>query len=170
MVLSVLSGALYPLAFAHALIALCATGGSTACFLLSQHLGQGVGRFLGVDGKLAWLRAQVAQAVEDGSTVRIYYESRLARVELTEEGQKLVEELDDELAGEELSDAQKAKAKWTQLEALVGSESRMRNVAQDIVQHFEARQEVFEGKAMIVTMSRRIAAELYAEIVQIRPD
>ena len=112
----------------------------------------------------------IAQAVEDGATVRIYYESRLAKIALSEEGQKMVEELDDELAGEELSDAQKAKAKWTQLEALVGSESRLRNVAQDIVQHFEARQEVFEGKAMIVTMSRRIAAELYEEIVRIRPD
>ena len=112
----------------------------------------------------------IAQAVEDGATVRIFYESRLAKIALTDEGQKLVEELDDRLEGESLSDAQKAKAKWTQLEALVGSESRLSNVAQDIVNHFEARQEVFDGKAMIVTMSRRIAAELYAEIIKIRPD
>jgi len=112
----------------------------------------------------------IAQAVEDGATVRIFYESRLAKIALTDEGQKLVEELDDRLEGENLSDAQKAKAKWTQLEALVGSESRLSNVAQDIVNHFEARQEVFDGKAMIVTMSRRIAAELYEEIIKIRPD
>lgn len=112
----------------------------------------------------------IAQAVEDGATVRIYYESRLAKVNLSEEGKKLVEELDAELDGEELSDTQKAKAKWTQLEALIGSENRIKNVANDIIQHFNQRQEVFEGKGMIVAMSRRIAAELYDEIIKIRPD
>ncbi|MCA1745512.1 MAG: type I restriction endonuclease subunit R, partial [Bacteroidales bacterium] len=112
----------------------------------------------------------IAQAVEDGATVRIYYESRLAKVNLSEEGKKLVEELDAELEGEELSDTQKAKAKWTQLEALIGSENRIKNVANDIIQHFNQRQEVFEGKGMIVAMSRRIAAELYDEIIKIRPD
>lgn len=66
----------------------------------------------------------IAQAVEDGATVRIFYESRLAKVSLTEEGKKLVQDLDDELDGESLSDTQKAKAKWTQLEALIGSEKR----------------------------------------------
>jgi len=112
----------------------------------------------------------IAQAVEDGATVRIYYESRLAKVNLSEEGKKLVEELDAELDGEELTETQKAKAKWTQLEALIGSENRIKNVAKDIIHHFNQRQEVFEGKGMIVAMSRRIAAELYDEIVKIRPD
>lgn len=112
----------------------------------------------------------IAQAVEDGATVRIYYESRLARIALSEEGKKLVEDLDEELAEVELNETQKAKAKWTKLEALVGSEQRVKNIAKDIVSHFEARQEVFEGKAMIVAMSRRIAVELYKEIVAIKPE
>jgi type I restriction enzyme R subunit len=112
----------------------------------------------------------IAQAVEDGATVRIYYESRLAKVNLSEEGKKLVEELDDELDGEELTETQKSKAKWTQLEALIGSENRIKNVAQDIIQHFSQRQEVFEGKGMIVAMSRRIAADLYEEIIKIKSE
>lgn len=112
----------------------------------------------------------IAQAVEDGATVRIYYESRLAKVNLSEEGKQLVEKLDDELDQDDLTDTQKAKAKWTQLEALIGSEKRIKNIAQDIVSHFEQRQAVFEGKGMIVAMSRRIAADLYAEIIKIKPD
>ncbi len=112
----------------------------------------------------------IAQAVEDGATVKIYYESRLARVSLSDEGKKLIAELDEELEQEELSETQKAKAKWTQMEALVGAEQRIQNVAQDIVAHFEQRQEVFAGKAMIVAMSRRIAAELYAAIIKLKPE
>lgn len=112
----------------------------------------------------------IAQAVEDGATVRIYYESRLAKVNLSEEGKQLVEELDEELAQDDLTDTQKAKAKWTQLEALVGSENRLKNIANDIVNHFEARQEVSYGKAMIVTMSRRIAADLYEQIIRLKPE
>ena len=113
----------------------------------------------------------IAQAVEDGATVRIYYESRLAKVNLSEEGKQLVEELDDELvADEELTETQKAKAKWTQLEALIGSENRIKNVANDVIQHFGQRQEVFEGKGMIVAMSRRIAADLYDEIIKLKPE
>ena len=112
----------------------------------------------------------IAQAVEDGATVRIFYESRLAKVNLSEEGRQLVEELESELDEEELTETQKAKAKWTQLEALIGSENRIATVAKDIVQHFEQRQEVFEGKGMIVTMSRRIAADLYEEIIRIKPE
>ena len=112
----------------------------------------------------------IAQAVDDGATVRIFYESRLAKVRLTDEGKQLVEDLENELDEEDLSDTQKAKAKWTQLEALIGSENRLETVAKDIVQHFEQRQEVFDGKAMIVTMSRRIAADLYNEIVKIKPE
>lgn len=112
----------------------------------------------------------IAQAVEDGATVRIYYESRLAKVNLTEEGKQLVEELDDELDQEDLTHTQKAKAKWTQLEALVGSQNRVKNIAKDIVSHFSQRQEVFEGKGMIVAMSRRIAADLYEAIIQLKPE
>ena len=112
----------------------------------------------------------IAQAVKDGATVSIFYESRLAKIALTEEGKKLVEDLDEELGEIELTETQKAKAKWTKLEALVGSEKRVKRIAQDIVTHFEARQEVFEGKAMVVSMSRRIAAELYKAITTLRPD
>ncbi len=111
----------------------------------------------------------ILQAVDDGATVRIFYESRLAKINLSEEGRKLVADLDDELEVGELTVTQKAKAKWTQLEALIGSEGRIKQVAQDIINHFEQRQEVFEGKAMIVAMSRRIAADLYKEIINIKP-
>jgi type I restriction enzyme R subunit len=112
----------------------------------------------------------IAQAVEDGATVRIYYESRLAKVNLDSEGKKLVEKLDDDLAQDELNETQNSKDKWTQLEALIGSKNRIKNIAKDIVNHFGQRQEVFDGKGMIVSMSRRIAADLYEEIVKIRPD
>lgn len=112
----------------------------------------------------------IAQAVEDGATVRIYYESRLAKVNLSEEGKALVDELDKELDQEDLTDNQKAKAKWTQLEALVGSENRVNQIAKDIIEHFEQRQTVFEGKGMIVTMSRRIAVDLYEAIIKLRPE
>ena len=111
----------------------------------------------------------IAQAVEDGATVRIFYESRLARIGLSAAGRRLVDDLDTQLSEEELTDSQQAKAKWTQLEALVGSPARLKSVAQDIVVHFEARREVFDGKGMIVAMSRRIAADLYREIVALRP-
>ncbi|MCB0507123.1 MAG: type I restriction endonuclease subunit R [Flavobacteriales bacterium] len=112
----------------------------------------------------------IAQAVEDGATVRIFYESRLAKVNLSEEGKQLVDDLDNELEQEDLTNTQKAKAKWTQLEALVGSENRIKNIAKDIVAHFSQRQEVFEGKGMIVCMSRRIAADLYQAIIDLKPE
>lgn len=112
----------------------------------------------------------IAQAVEDGATVRIFYEGRLAKINLSEEGKKLIKELDAELENEDITSTQRAKAKWTQLEALVGSEDRLKQIAADIVYHFEERQKVFEGKAMIVAMSRRIAVKLYDEIIKLRPD
>jgi type I restriction enzyme R subunit len=113
----------------------------------------------------------IAQSVADGSTVRIYYESRLAKVNLDEEGRRLIEEFDHELEDtDELSEAQKDKVKWTRLEAIIGHPKRLANLAKDIVTHFEARQEVFEGKGMIVAMSRRIAVDLYNEIIKYRPD
>lgn len=112
----------------------------------------------------------VAQAVHDGATVRIYYESRLAKISLSSEGKKLVKEIDDEIGIEDLSETQKAKAKWTQLEALIGSQHRVKQIAADIVNHFSERQKAIDGKGMIVTMSRRIAAELYKAIIEIKPE
>jgi len=113
----------------------------------------------------------IAKSVEDGSTVKIYYESRLAKVNLDEEGKHLIEEFDKELErDEEITEKEKAKAKWSKLEAIVGNEKRIKNLARDIVDHFEKRQNVFDGKAMIVAMSRRIAVELFNEIVALRPE
>jgi type I restriction enzyme R subunit len=113
----------------------------------------------------------IAQSVADGATVKIYYESRLAKVNLDEEGRRLIAEFDEELeADEELSDKQRAKAKWTKLEAIVGNEKRIKNLARDIVTHFEQRQAVIDGKGMIVAMSRRIAVDLYNEIIDLRPE
>jgi len=115
-------------------------------------------------------RYDIKDAVDDGATVKIFYESRLAKVNLDEEGRRLIEEFDKELEqDEELTEKQKAKAKWTKLEAIVGLPNRVKNLAKDIVTHFEKRQTVFEGKAMIVAMSRRIAADLYKEIIALRP-
>lgn len=113
----------------------------------------------------------ISQAVADGATVPIYYESRLAKVNLDEEGKRLIKEFEESLEQDiDLTDQQKAKAKWTTLESIVGSNRRLRNLANDIVNHFEQRQKVVEGKAMIVTMSRRIAAELYTELIALRPE
>ncbi len=116
-------------------------------------------------------RYDIKDAVDDGATVKIFYESRLAKVNLDEEGKRLIEEFDRELEqDEEVTEKQKAKAKWTKLEAIVGNQQRVKNLAKDIVTHFEKRQTVFEGKAMIVAMSRRIAADLYLAIIELRPD
>jgi type I restriction enzyme, R subunit len=112
----------------------------------------------------------ISQAVKDGATVPIYYESRLVQVDLDAAGRQLLEELDEDLSFEELSTTQKAKVKQTKLEAIVGSTKRIKQIAQDIVTHFEARQQVNKGKAMIVTMSRQIAVNLYDAIIQLRPD
>ena len=116
-------------------------------------------------------RYDIKDAVDDGATVKIFYESRLAKVNLDEEGRRLIDEFDKELEqDEEVTEKQKAKAKWTKLEAIVGNQERVKNLAKDIVTHFEKRQTVFEGKAMIVAMSRRIAADLYAAIIDLRPE
>lgn len=112
----------------------------------------------------------IAQAVEDGATVRIFYESRLAKIHLKpEEKEELDREVEAITEGEESTAKEKAKAKWTQLEAIVGHRDRVQLVAADMVEHFEKRQESLEGKAMVVAMSRRIAVELYEEIVKLRP-
>jgi type I restriction enzyme R subunit len=116
-------------------------------------------------------RYDIKDAVTDGATVRIFYESRLAKVNLDEEGKRLIDEFDQELEqDEEVTEKQKAKSKWTKLEAIVGNQDRIKNLAKDIVTHFEKRQTVFEGKAMIVAMSRRIAADLYKAIIALRPE
>ena len=113
----------------------------------------------------------IRQAVDDGVTVPIYYESRLAKVHLDpEEKKKLDEEVEQITEGEEFSATEKAKAKWAQLEAIVGNEKRLKLVAQDILGHFKERQSIMEGKGMIVAMSRRIAVALYDEIIKLRPD
>jgi type I restriction enzyme R subunit len=112
----------------------------------------------------------IAQAVADKVTVRIFYESRLAKVNLTDEGRQLVEQFDAELEEVgETDEATAAKIKWAKLEAVVGNKDRIGTLANDIVTHFEARQEVFEGKALIVAMSRRIAVALYDAIISLRP-
>ena len=112
----------------------------------------------------------IARAVEDGATVPIYYESRLATIELSEEGRQLIRELDDMLDERDQEQAEQAKSRRSRLEALVGSPARLKTVAKDIVTHFEARQRAFRGKGMIVCMSRPIAAALYGEIRALRPD
>ena len=110
----------------------------------------------------------IAQSVKDGATVPIYYESRLAKVNLDDTGRKLLDELDDDLQYEDLNITQKAKVARTTLEAIVGSTRRIKQVANDIVTHFEQRQEANKGKGMIVTMSRQIAVNLYDEIIKLR--
>ncbi len=113
----------------------------------------------------------IQQAVEDGATVRIFYESRLAKIELKPEEQALIDQRIEEVTEEdELSERQQRFAKWTQQEAIVGSEIRLQQVATDLVQHFEQRNEVFDGKAMIVCMSRRICVALHNAIIKIRPE
>ncbi|HQO27868.1 MAG TPA: type I restriction endonuclease subunit R, partial [Candidatus Pacearchaeota archaeon] len=113
----------------------------------------------------------IQRAVEDKATVPIYYESRLAKLDLDEsEKPKIDPEFEEVTEGEELERKEKLKTKWAQLEAIVGTEKRIRLIAEDIVEHFEKRLEVLEGKAMIVGMSRRICVELYKEITKLRPE
>ena len=115
-------------------------------------------------------RYDIKDAVADGATVKIYYESRLAKVNLDDEGKRLISEFDKELEeNDEITEKQRARAKWTKLEAIVGNTDRIKNLARDIVMHFEERQKAFDGKGMIVAMSRRIAVDLYKEITALRP-
>ncbi len=112
----------------------------------------------------------IQRAVEDGATVRIYYEGRLAKLELKEdEKPKLDEQFEEVTEGQEQDIKEKAKSRWARLEALVASPHRLALVAQDIVDHFERRLETLDGKAMVVAMSRRICVELYNEIIKLRP-
>lgn len=113
----------------------------------------------------------ISRAVEDGATVPIYYESRLARIELDEdEKPKLDAEVEALTEDEEVADQERLKAKWANVEKLVGSEKRLALVAQDVVAHFEERLAALDGKAMIVCMSRRICVMLYEAIVKLRPE
>jgi type I restriction enzyme R subunit len=112
----------------------------------------------------------IQRAVQDGATVPIYYESRLAKLALDEaERPKIDTGFEEATEGEEVDRKEKLKTKWAQLEAVVGAEKRLALVARDIVEHFEKRCEAMDGKAMIVCMSRRICVELYREMVKLRP-
>jgi type I restriction enzyme R subunit len=113
----------------------------------------------------------IQRAVEDKATVPIYYESRLAKLELDEkEKPKIDPDFEEATEGEEVERREKLRTKWAALEAIVGTEKRLGNIAKDLVHHFEERLEVMDGKAMVVCMSRRICVDLYAEIVKLRPD
>ncbi len=112
----------------------------------------------------------IQQAVEDGVTVKIYYESRLAKIELSGEDQKILDERVEEITeDDELTEKQKRFARWTGKEAVVGSSDRLKQVAADIVAHFEQRISAADGKGMIVCMSRRICVALHKEIIKLRP-
>jgi type I restriction enzyme R subunit len=112
----------------------------------------------------------IQQAVNDKATVPIFYESRLAKVHFAEDEKVTIDEQFEELTeGEELSNRQQMRAKWSRLEAIVGNPNRIRKIAEDLVYHFEQRNAVLDGKAMIVCMSRRICVELYDAIIKIRP-
>jgi len=113
----------------------------------------------------------IEQAVEDGATVPVYYEARLAKIGLSEEERpKIDPDFEEVTEGEEVTIKEKVKRKWAQLEAMVGTDERVGLVAEDIVQHFEARLEAMDGKALIVCMSRRICVDLYGALVKLRPE
>jgi len=113
----------------------------------------------------------IQQAVEDGATVRIFYENRLAKINLRDEEKPVLDEEFEEITeGEEESGRQKLKSKWARLEAIVGSPKRLKLIAADIVNHFQLRDSAMDGKAMIVCMSRRICVELYDEIIKLKPE
>ncbi len=112
----------------------------------------------------------IQRAVVDGATVPIYYESRLAKLELkASERPKIDPEFEEATEGEEVERKEKLKSRWAQLEAVVGSDNRIKLIARDLVDHFESRLSSMDGKAMVVCMSRRICVELYREIAALRP-
>jgi type I restriction enzyme R subunit len=112
----------------------------------------------------------IQRAVQDGATVPIYYESRLAKLALDEvERPRIDPDFEEATEGEEVDRKEKLKTKWAQLEAVVGAEKRLTVVARDLVEHFEKRLEAMDGKAMVVCMSRRICVDLYKEVVRLRP-
>jgi type I restriction enzyme, R subunit len=113
----------------------------------------------------------IQRAVIDGATVPIYYESRLAKLELRQSQRpKIDPDFEEATEGEEVERKERLKTKWAQLEAVVGSDNRLKLIAKDLVAHFEQRLTAMEGKAMVVCMSRRICVELYREITALRPE
>jgi type I restriction enzyme, R subunit len=113
----------------------------------------------------------ILRAVEDGATVPIFYEGRLAKIDLREEEKPTIDpEFEEITEGEEEDFKQKMRTKWAALEAMVGTEKRISLVAEDLVKHFEGRLLALDGKAMVVCMSRRICVDMYNAIVQLRPD
>src|SRR5205823_6830182 len=113
----------------------------------------------------------IQRAVEDKATVPIYYESRLAKLELDpKERPKIDLDFEEATEGEEVDRKERLKTKWAALEAVVGAEKRIALIAEDLVKHWEARLEAMDGKAMIVCMSRRICVELYNAIAKLRPE
>lgn len=113
----------------------------------------------------------IEQAVDDRATVRIYYESRLAKLELKpEERPKIDKEFEEVTEGEEVERKERLKSKWARVEKVAGSSKRIKRIAEDIVNHFEQRLSVLDGKGMIVCMSRRICVDLYNEIIKLRPE
>ncbi|MGE3578211.1 MAG: type I restriction endonuclease subunit R [Vicinamibacterales bacterium] len=112
----------------------------------------------------------IQRAVFDGATVPIYYESRLAKLALKDSERPTIDaEFEEATEGEEVERREKLKSRWAQLESVVGSENRVKLIARDLVEHFESRLATMDGKAMVVVMSRRIAVELYRELVALRP-
>lgn len=113
----------------------------------------------------------ISRAVEDGATVPIYYESRLARIELPADEMPVIDaEIDDLTEDEAANEQERLKQRWSAVEKLVGSKKRLEMVAADLVAHFEDRVEAMDGKAMVVCMSRRICVALYDAIIALRPD
>lgn len=114
----------------------------------------------------------IQDAVEDGATVPIYYESRLAKLDINKaEIEELSDQVDEVVEDEEdVGSREKTKGEWSRLERLVGATPRLKQIAADLVTHFEARTEATAGKGMIVTMSREICVHLYNEIIALRPD
>ncbi|MFA6423301.1 MAG: type I restriction endonuclease subunit R [Patescibacteria group bacterium] len=113
----------------------------------------------------------ITQAVADKATVPIYYEARLAKINLLEsEKPKIDADFNDITEDEEPEMVEKLKSKWARLEAMVGSDKRIKQIAKDVVEHFGNRQNVMNGKGMIVVMSRRIATDLYDEIIKLKPE
>lgn len=114
----------------------------------------------------------IQDAVDDGATVPIYYESRLAKLDINrEEIEALSDQVDEVIEDEEDTGArEKTKGEWSRLEKLVGSNPRLKDIAADFVTHFETRNKSMDGKAMIVGMSREICVHLYNEIIALRPE
>jgi len=113
----------------------------------------------------------ISQSVEDERTVPIYYEARLAKIKLPDDAKPVLDEdFEDVTEGEEEPTKAKLKSRWARLEAMVGTEERLEQIAKDIVEHWERRKEIIDGKAMIVVMSRRIAVDLYDQIVKLKPE